>query len=142
MPIKPEKRTLYPKDWPAISRRIRFDRAQGRCEQCNAPHGEVIARGLYEHSGTYMLADGTVHDASNGTRLGRAKGSEYPARYVSVVLTVAHLDHDPTNNRDDNLRALCQRCHLAYDADLHAANAAETRRAKRAVADLFAPEKE
>src|SRR5690606_18779796 len=33
MPIKPEKRALYPKDWPAISRRIRFDRAQGRCEQ-------------------------------------------------------------------------------------------------------------
>lgn len=33
-----------------------------------------------------------------------------------VVLTVAHLDHDPTNCDPDNLRALCQRCHNGYDA--------------------------
>jgi 5-methylcytosine-specific restriction endonuclease McrA len=38
-----------------------------------------------------------------------------------VVLTVAHLDHDPANNEDTNLRALCQRCHLAYDQDRHIA---------------------
>lgn len=28
------------------------------------------------------------------------------------VLTVDHLDHDPSNCRRDNLLALCQRCHL------------------------------
>lgn len=32
MPIRPENRDRYPKDWPEISRRIRFERAQGRCE--------------------------------------------------------------------------------------------------------------
>lgn len=32
MPIRPENRNRYPKDWPEISRRIRFERAQGRCE--------------------------------------------------------------------------------------------------------------
>lgn len=142
MPIKPEKRALYPKDWPAISQRIRFERAKGRCEQCGAPHGKVIARGEGEHRGTYMLADGTVHDASDGTRLGRARMSEYQSRWVAVVLTVAHLDHDPTNSSDDNLRALCQRCHLAYDAAHHAANAAATRRARRATGDLFTPASE
>lgn len=38
---------------------------------------------------------------------------------VKVVLTVAHLDHDETNWNVsiDRLRALCQRCHLRYDAD-------------------------
>ena len=33
-----------------------------------------------------------------------------------IVLTVAHLDHTPENCDDENLRAMCQRCHLAYDA--------------------------
>lgn len=27
MPIRPENRDRYPKDWPEISRRIRFERA-------------------------------------------------------------------------------------------------------------------
>jgi len=33
------------------------------------------------------------------------------------VLTVAHLDHDISNNELSNLRALCQRCHLDYDRE-------------------------
>jgi len=35
-----------------------------------------------------------------------------------VVLTIAHLDHDETNMdiKDDRLMAMCQWCHLNYDA--------------------------
>jgi len=35
-----------------------------------------------------------------------------------IVLTVAHLDHDETNweVQDERLAALCQPCHLKYDA--------------------------
>jgi hypothetical protein len=33
--------------------------------------------------------------------------------------------------RDDNLRAMCQRCHLTYDARLHARHARITRARKR-----------
>jgi hypothetical protein len=51
-------------------------------------------------------------------------------RAIRVVLTVAHLDHDPAHNDDANLRAWCQLHHLRYDAALHARNAAETRRRK------------
>jgi 5-methylcytosine-specific restriction endonuclease McrA len=32
-----------------------------------------------------------------------------------VVLTIAHLDQNPANNAEANLRALCQRCHLNHD---------------------------
>jgi len=49
-----------------------------------------------------------------------------------VVLTVAHLDHNPANCDPENLRAMCQRCHLAYDAEHHRRNAARTRAVKRA----------
>ena len=44
-----------------------------------------------------------------------------------VVLTIAHLDHTPENCAHDNLRALCQKCHNAYDAK----HRAETRRESR-----------
>lgn len=40
------------------------------------------------------------------------------SRQVKVVLTVAHLDHDECNHavQLDRLKALCQLCHLRYDA--------------------------
>lgn len=47
-----------------------------------------------------------------------------------VVLTTAHLDHDPMNCIDSNLAALCQRCYLSYDSEEHRKHAAETRRRK------------
>lgn len=40
MPIKPENRAKYPKNWKEISYRIRFERADGWCEFCQeAEHG-------------------------------------------------------------------------------------------------------
>lgn len=65
---------------------------------------------------------------------GAANYQPHPETGSRVVLTVAHLDHDTTNNSDENLAALCQRCHLTYDAAHHAANAAATRRQKRIAA--------
>ena len=46
----------------------------------------------------------------------------HPETGSVVVLTVAHLDHNPANNADDNLAALCQLCHNRYDAPKRAAN--------------------
>ena len=40
----------------------------------------------------------------------------HPVTGSIVVLTTAHLDHTPENCADDNLVALCQRCHNRYDA--------------------------
>ena len=128
IPIKPENKGRYPKDWPEISKRIRHERAGNKCEQCGAPNGELIARGVASDAGTYMLWDGDVFDSETGEHLGRARGSEYNAkRLVKVVLTVAHLDHQPENCADDNLRALCQRCHLSYDKAHHAESRAKSR---------------
>lgn len=108
MPISPEKRALYAPDWKAISKRVR-ERAGGQCEGAPGIYPECRAINREPHPVTGSL----------------------------VVLTVAHLDHDPQNNADENLRALCQRCHLTYDARHHARNAASTRRARKASGDLF-----
>jgi 5-methylcytosine-specific restriction endonuclease McrA len=39
MPIRPENRERYPKDWKAISLAVR-KRAGHRCEQCDAENGQ------------------------------------------------------------------------------------------------------
>lgn len=62
---------------------------------------------------------------------GAAHRLPHPETGSIVILTVAHLDHDTTNNERGNLRALCQRCHLTYDAQHHAANAKATRARKK-----------
>lgn len=35
---------------------------------------------------------------------------------AKIILTIAHLNHEPEDCRPENLRALCQRCHNQYDA--------------------------
>jgi len=113
MPIAAHNRARYPKDWREISHRIRFERAQGRCEcvgECGIDHGE---RCMAEH------------------------GKPNPMTGSNVVLTTAHLDHVPENCADDNLKAMCQRCHLRMDRDHHAMNARATRHRKTGQSDMF-----
>jgi hypothetical protein len=53
------------------------------------------------------------------------------------VLSAAHLDSDPANNRVNNLRALCQRCHMLHDRSHHLAQRWITYRRRLAIGDLF-----
>ena len=61
---------------------------------------------------------------------GAANYKPNPVTGSTVVLTVAHLDHDVTNNAMSNLKALCQLCHNRLDAKMRARHAKETRRKK------------
>ena len=137
MPIRPENRDRYPDDWKAISQRVR-DEAGQKCEWCGAPNGALIARGKGHDAGTYMMPRGETFDAKTGKYLGISRGSEYNVdRITKVVLTVAHLDHQPENCARDNLRALCQRCHNLYDAPMRRRGIADRAKAACAVGDFF-----
>ncbi len=119
----------YPTAWRTIREGILL-RANNRCETCLAPNAETIAR--HDDGRSYMLDRGDVFDAETGAHLGVARGSEYDARrFVRVVLTVAHLDHDESNNDPSNLRALCQLHHLRHDAADNAARRRERRNAEQ-----------
>jgi len=107
MPIRPENLERYPADWPEISQRIRFERAGGRCE-CVGECGMPLHR-----------PEGGRCDNEHG------KPSTYSGK--TVILTTAHLDHTPENCEDDNLKAMCQGCHLWYDREHHAATRRTTR---------------
>jgi 5-methylcytosine-specific restriction endonuclease McrA len=122
MPIKLENRHRYPKDWQAIRATILY-RAGNACEQCGIPN-----RAWRNNATGQWTKDAGLAEAW------RLDGD----KIADIVLTVAHLDHTPEHNDLANLRALCQRCHLAYDADHHAQTAYQTRRRHLALGDLFA----
>lgn len=125
MPIR--DKSLYPADWKAISKRIRFERAGGRCEFCGVENGALIIRKT-SNSEEYV----TVEDSEAYYKELHNNGADYDDKIIKVVLTVAHLDHNPANCDDDNLRALCQRCHNRYDRTFRNGNAAATRARKKA----------
>lgn len=107
MPIRPENKARYPKDWKAISQACR-DRAGNRCE------------------GSPAFPDCRAEN-----------GKPHPVTGSKVVLTTAHLDHTPENCGNDNLKAWCQKCHNTYDAPMRRAGIAERKRNSQAVGDMF-----
>jgi len=54
----------------------------------------------------------------------------HPVTGSMVVLTVHHMNFDPTNNEPYNLIALCQRCHNRLDRKWRARNRAIKRKAQ------------
>ena len=57
------------------------------------------------------------------SHLGKAEAApqEYDVeRIIRVVLSVVHLNHVSGEDDDDNLKALCQWCHLNHDKGHHA----------------------
>jgi hypothetical protein len=129
MPIKAENKNLYPTNWNEIRASIRI-RAHDKCEGC----------GLHDHSigfrtkgGQFIPCAGnvTMDDYGNGIdpytggllNIKRAREvaefqtqtDEYGNKYFVIICTVAHLDHNPQNCKEDNLRFWCQKCHNSYD---------------------------
>lgn len=41
----------------------------------------------------------------------------HPVTGSKVILTTAHLDHNPANCEESNLKAMCQKCHNTYDRE-------------------------
>jgi hypothetical protein len=135
VPIRAELKPFYPANWRTLSDEIRFQRASGRCEQCQRPHGQRIL----------CLPDGRWFDPSLQTwRDARGRLANYPTlleavsrRTTKVVLATAHLDNNPRSNSYRNLRCLCQRCHLLKDRTHHLRQRWLTYRERLAIADLF-----
>lgn len=107
MPIKPENKHRYPKNWKEISKKIRFERAKNMCESC----------GVYNNAKGIRLPDGSFQECpphlATETQAFWCEMNGF--KMIKIVLTVAHLDHNPENNDESNLMAMCQRCHNRYD---------------------------
>lgn len=105
----------YPWDWQSRIVPSVLTRANNCCENCGLKNGQVIWSETY----TARRKNKTVYRQrwynEKSTHI-HSKG-----KWVKVVLTVAHLDHDEHNQHVplERLRALCQRCHLEYDREVH-----------------------
>lgn len=126
MPIRPENRQRYPSDWRDISLRIRFDRADGRCE-CEGECGST------KHVWWKRLHNLGLEPTPRCPNE-HGKPSQWNSSTI-VVLTTAHLNHVPEDCGDDNLRAMCQSCHLNYDREHHAKTRRATAPERRAAMD-------
>lgn len=135
MPIRPEHIFLHPIDWPHISRFIRFERAGGRCEHCDRPHGRRVFHlgdGRWWDSDRLHWRDGSGRRVRRPTEDILSRG-----RWTPVVLACAHLRHDPSDSDFRKLAALCQRCHMIHDAPEHRRRRWMNAYHRRALGDLF-----
>ncbi|MFC7261518.1 hypothetical protein [Streptomyces lutosisoli] len=110
MPIRPENKNRYPSNWTDIALAVK-EAAGWRCA-CTGQCGR-------------------------GTHPGRCPNHHGQRAYdtgVVVVLTTAHLDHQPENCDLSNLVAMCAGCHLHYDRAHHMVTAALTRASELAAA--------
>ena len=112
MPIRPEMRALYPKDWKQIVAAV-AERSGGQCE-CLGECG-------IDHEGRCPAINHEPH----------------PVTASKVVLTTAHLDHDPSGRDLLRLRHMCQRCHNRYDMPMRRAGIKARAKEKMAAGDLL-----
>lgn len=121
----PFDRSKYPDNWDALSLDIRANRAGWRCE-CTGECG-------HDHKGRCTRKQGDPCKSN-------------PKR--PVILTVAHLGvpkpdgrpgtkKDKSDCRPENLKAMCQACHLALDLPDHLENRRKSLFNRKAVGSLF-----
>lgn len=145
----------YPPHWKEISWKIR-ERSGGQCEchgECGLHKTNPGPRRCCERNGEPAVwAKGKIvltvaHLGAPRWTCPKCKKWNDSGRLAAPV----HCEcgelmewmpgdpHDKMDVRDVNLKALCQRCHLRYDAAEHAKNSARTREAKKNRNHLLLP---
>ena len=93
----------YHPDWKDVIRPSILKRDNYRCRECGAPNRTRIIR---QSEKEWLEVDPIIE------REAKATGQ----KIIKIVLTVAHLNHLITDNRDENLKSLCQLHHLRLDS--------------------------
>lgn len=131
----------YPSNWKSEIRPAILERAEYKCEECGVGNKLWGYRDKEGHFYSSQLIEDTLEN--NGVDMFDdvlsncydKKGN--PTKPIQIVLTIAHLDNDLSNNNYSNLKALCQRCHLRRDIDHHKKTSRETRNNKKGFQNLF-----
>jgi hypothetical protein len=113
--VMPIIRARYPDDWEAIALRIKHE-AQWCCQHCQWPCRQPSE---------------PLADFLERVQRWRQQQTPLPAKFEAAprryLLTVAHLDQQPSNQDPSNLKALCTVCHLQFDSRFRAKQALDWR---------------
>lgn len=94
MPIRPEMKARYPRNWRRISAHIRHVRARGRCEVCGAVNGQP-------HPDTGSRVVLTVHHCDHVPENCRASN-------LLALCQRCHLNADRAHHATTSARSLRQ----------------------------------
>lgn len=123
----------YPSNWKTEIRPAILARADNRCEECKVKNYSV---GFWSKEGVFYTSEDiltTLEDTGRDLFDNELSHIPEDKKPVKVVLTISHTNHDITDNRYENLKALCQFHHLKHDAGHHK----QTRRKNRGLQELF-----
>lgn len=110
----PMNRSLYPANWNQIALQIK-EAANWTCQECGRPcrrPGQEWMEFVMRLGVLSPWYEQTCSESKDG------QITEHPQRFT---LTVAHLNHTPSDCSPENLKALCAPCHCRYDAPMKAA---------------------
>lgn len=97
-----KNRELYHPNWNDIIRPEILKRDKYKCQNC----------GL-KHRGLYLVQDsGKLLEIDKEEYIEALRNDE---KVKKIFLQIAHLDHNPKNNKYENLKALCPGCHFSND---------------------------
>lgn len=105
----------YPPEWDIIVSKVLI-RAKCRCERCGLRNKSTV------YSISLYVKDVSRYKSKSiwfRNKMDAEREDMYNnIKSVKVILTIAHLDHDEENwdVKMDRLMAMCQLCHLRYDA--------------------------
>lgn len=133
----------YPKDWKEIRKRI-LERDGHCCKICKVKNGVYVFRGYRNGEEIFQDSYGSIYKTDTGELI----DTDYFAdilplsgkpdqKAIKIVLTIAHLNHDAADNRDENLAALCQLHHNRYDIEFRKKNRKKSNKKKKKLIDLF-----
>lgn len=109
----------YPPNWLSEIRPRIMQRANNTCEgdNCDFKHNELVWSVKYKGKSQWFRDYEQAESMPKSFEVKKGVYIDNP-KQVRVILTIAHLDHDEQNHdvKDDRLKALCQICHLRYDA--------------------------
>lgn len=94
----------YHPDWKDVIRPQILKRDNYKCKICNVGNRMRIIRGDDDQ---WLEVDHLIEKEALKTG----------QKIVKIVLTVAHLNHIVTDNRPENLAALCQLHHIRHDSE-------------------------
>lgn len=110
---------LYPKNWLSEIRPRIMKRANNTCENdnCDFVHLEFVWSVKYKGRSNWFRDFEVANSQPKSNEFKKGVLLDNPKK-VKVVLTISHTNHDEHNMevKDEDLKALCQLCHLNFDS--------------------------